>query len=730
MELITLETATDRLAFESTTGRLVSLRPKQAEDVELIASAEDHPAFVLQYLDEERAYRQVDSRQAKVVAIAYEDSEGGRTLTMAFAGLADLDLDVTLTVRASERDPLSRWRCSALNRAGIEIVDVQFPFVLVPLSADAKVLDPLGFGLLREGLAVQGLPVDDSRQWQILPENGGTNHYPGSVFAQFLAWYDGRGGVYLACEDTEGNVKLIKALRCEPGLRLGIAHVGDWPTDGGRELEYEVVLGTFTGDWYDAAERYRSWSLKQKWATPLAQRADVPAWLLDSPPHITIRLQGYLDDGPAPAIAEFLPYEKCVPLLAGIADRVEAPLVAVIMSWERGGPWVYPDCFPPVGGDASLTRFATQARERGWHVGSFCNGTRWVVGHKFNGYEGQAYFEQHHGERSVSRLPAGQPWREAWDTTWRPSYECCMTAELTREIALDFVKRLIGWGLESIQYFDQNVGAATFPCFARDHGHPPIPGKWMTRAMETLIAEYRRAAEEAGQAGVIQSVENPCNEYCLPLFQQSDVRVSPPSSGVQGFVPLFHYLFHECQIMHGMMSTGAEPYHLPIANAWNGVLGEIPGAVMTGDGTLLNRDTFNWALWEPKVGSNDDGLEMMRTVTALRRGAGREFLVHGRMQRPAEVGGVETLCWDQDGRHYEVPAVAHAAWQAPDGRLGVVLANWTNEPRTVTVGDARLGSPVTIHSCGRETTTAEVAPGEHGVDVAVPPLGCVLLVSA
>ena len=103
-----------------------------------------------------------------------------------------------------------------------------------------------------------------------------------------------------AAEDSEGYVKLIKPVHHRTGLRLGIAHIGDWPQRGERSLEYSVVLGSFMGDWYTAAELYRSWSLGQPWArTPLTERRDVPDWLLDSPPHIIVRLQGELDLGPA-----------------------------------------------------------------------------------------------------------------------------------------------------------------------------------------------------------------------------------------------------------------------------------------------------------------------------------------------------------------------------------------------------------------------------------------------
>jgi len=178
--------------------------------------------------------------------------------------------------------------------------------------------------------------------------------------------------------------------------------------------------------------------------------------------------------------------------------------------------------------------------------------------------------------------------------------------------------------------------------------------------------------------------------------------------------------------MHGMMSTGGEPYALPIRNAWNGVWGEIPGAVMTGDGTLLNRETFNWAEWEPKVGSNDDALEMIRTVTALRRGPGRDFLVYGRMQRPARVD-FELMSREHEGRRYEVPAVAHAAWQAPDGRFGIVLANWTTETQTVTIAEPRLGDRVAVHISGRTLERELLSVVDSRITVDLPCLNCMLM---
>src|SRR5207248_8632696 len=134
-------------------------------------------------------------------------------------------------------------------------------------------------------------------------------------------------------------------------------------------------------------------------------------------------------------------YPKIIPLLEKISERAGSPVVAVIMSWERPGPWIYPDCFPPAGGDQSLKEFTKQSGERRWHVGSFCNGTRWVTQHFWSGYEGRGFFQAEQGEKTVCRTHDQQSWAETWDRTWRPSYACCLGVSKTREIAFNFVRR-------------------------------------------------------------------------------------------------------------------------------------------------------------------------------------------------------------------------------------------------------------------------------------------------
>jgi len=734
-----LENSNHKLEFDRKNARLLSFRSTFAPDQEFAVAADLLPVFVIQYLTGDKQFQQIASTDAQ----KFEIQSTGKTLRAVFSGLGGLDLAATVTIRMVDDELLSRWSISIRNRANLALTDVQFPFLVAPYHLGGKpgteaVLQPLTTGRLVQAPHPQDLEPDSPHAWQFRPENFDTHHYPGLTFAQFLAYYNDRAGIYIACQDDSGSIKLIKPVHNRAGgIRLGIAHVGDWPTDGERDLGYDVVVQAFKGDWYDAADLYREWSLKQRWAVaPLHKRTDVPEWLLDSPPHIIVRMQGQLDNGPAEPNKEFLPYPKIVPLLDKISKRIDAPLVPVVMSWERPGPWVYPDCFPPVGGDEALHDFTELARARGWHVCSYCNGTRWVTQHFWSGYDGEKYFAEQNGKETVCRTHDQQAWSENWGRAWRPSYAGCLGVVKTRELAENLVRRLTDDGLDWIQFLDQNAACSTFPCFAPDHGHPPAPGKWMNAAMRSLLDSFQQIATEQakashGQRRFVFSVESPPNEVFMPNFQICDQRIAPPGHPDYGtlFFPLYSFLYHEFIIIQGGFGVAPTPYHLEIRSAYNLIMGEIPGAILTGDGSLLNRGDTDawWSPWSPAFGNNDDSIAMLRCTVALRRGKGRNYLVFGRMHRPANTTGIKIVHWESNGRVQEIPAVFHSAWKDPQGRFGIVLANWTKEKQTVTLSDSRLGKQAMESISGNEVSTRPRVVERGNLSVSLPPLTCALI---
>lgn len=736
-DTIVIENSNHKLQFDRKTARLLSFRAKEASAQEFVVSNDQVPVFVIQYLTTDREFRQIRSTDAKEVSVEFTSE----TVTTAFSGLGNMDLAATVRVRVADGDPASSWSISVRNGANLLITDVQFPFVVVRYQLAGQpgseaLLRPLATGRFWQAPKPQDLEPDSPHAWQFRPENTDTSHYPGLTFAQFLACYNDLAGLYIACHDSSGAIKLIKPVHSPAGgIRLGFAHVGDWPTSGERELGYDVVLQAFHGDWYDAASLYREWSLQQHWAAaPLHKRKDVPDWLLDSPPHIVVRIQGELDAGPAKPNAAFLPYPKIVPLLEKISNRIDSSVVAVVMAWERPGPWVYPDCFPPAGGDDSLSEFASLARARGWHVGSFCNGTRWVTHHYWSGYDGERYLAEQQGEKTICRTHDQHLWRENWAVDWRPSYACCLGVAMTQEIARRFVQRLVDDGLDWVQFLDQNVGCSSFPCFAEDHGHPRTPGKWMNTAMQSLLDGFRQIAAEAPEKSgrkrtLAFSVEYPPNEFFMSNFQVCDQRVAPPGHTAYGrlFFPLHSFLYHEFVVTQGGFGAGPEPCHMPIRTACNLVTGEIPGAVLTPDGSLLNRDTFAWAPWSPAVGNNDDSIAMLRSAVALRRGRGREYLVFGRMLKPARLDGIKTVHWENGRQVNDIPAVFHSAWQSPTGGFGAVLANWTKETQVISMADSRLGNKVTESVAANDVKTVSRDVNRGKLSVALEPLSCALI---
>lgn len=258
----------------------------------------------------------------------------------------------------------------------------------------------------------------------------------------------------------------------------------------------------------------------------------------------------------------------------------------------------------------------------------------------------------------------------------------------------------------------------------------------MTAGMQSMLDGFRRIADEqtrksGGRRRFAFSVESPPNEFFMPNFQVCDQRIAPPGHPEYGrlFFPLYSFLYHEFVLLQGGFGMAPTPYHQEIRSAYNLVMGEIPGGILTGDGTLLNRgnDFHWWAPWSPAVGNNDDSLAMLRSAATLRRGKGRDHLVFGRMQRPAEAAGIRVVHWESEGEAHKIPAVFHSAWQSPQGKFGIVLSNWTKETQTVILSDLRLGTEI-AESISAQAVKTRQRPVKRGkTSVHLPPLSCALI---
>ena len=191
---------------------------------------------------------------------------------------------------------------------------------------------------------------------------------------------------------------------------------------------------------------------------------------------------------------------------------------------------------------------------------------------------------------------------------------------------------------------------------------------------------------------------------------------------------MWNYLYHEFILVQGAFGSGPDPYYTATRNAYNLVTGAMPAGVLSGSGRLMNREAFPWASWEPPMGSEDDAWQVLRNSLALRRGKGRDYLVFGRMQRPAQASGIAIRTWIEAESRRRIPAVFHSAWHNPAGKFAVVAANWTSEVQTFQLRDERLGSRCTetlSAAKGMAARTRETGP--TGIQMTIPALGCALI---
>ena len=154
-----------------------------------------------------------------------------------------------------------------------------------------------------------------------------------------------------------------------------------------------------------------------------------------------------------------------------------------VYNWEHPGPWVQPDAFPPLGGEAAMREFMTKSKERGWSPFLYGDSLCWVTWQGNTGYDGMPYFRSHGGEAAVARRPDGTFVEDVWP--WRKNYWACVGTEKGRQMILEMTRKMAELGPSVVQQFDQGPGPMA--CYATDHGHPPVPGPWMTENFKSLL---------------------------------------------------------------------------------------------------------------------------------------------------------------------------------------------------------------------------------------------------
>ncbi len=141
---------------------------------------------------------------------------------------------------------------------------------------------------------------------------------------QMTAVYDdvNKKGVYLASQDNSGWEKIFWHYYI-PEYDLDFFHLTRYPLNRGKagnslDKSFPVTMTAFDGDWYDAAQIYRKWTLQQPWAKngPLHLNNEVPEFMKHAPVWLRFYLRESRGVRPkevwemSKAWADFLPGRK------------------------------------------------------------------------------------------------------------------------------------------------------------------------------------------------------------------------------------------------------------------------------------------------------------------------------------------------------------------------------------------------------------------------------------
>lgn len=685
-----------RLLIDSAKGTIASFQSTYGVNRELLIR--DHirlPLFNIEFMNDRAEFKLVTSSDAKQVTVHKDENEHGQTISIEYKEIGELPVDALVTIRCPANETLTYWSLSLKNGIQSWIGHVQFPVIEVPFdnpmdgdfghilssSLDGALVGPVAPASFARPGWTRHTPLE--RQWgasenttpdlwlediwggrqRNVPEIWRNPNYPGQwASIQLMAYYNSAGGLYLACDDATGLPKFIDVVMEDDGVTLGLAHYPGTHGPGEYKLPYNVVVGTFHGDWYAAAEIYRNWASKQAFCgVKLAARKDCPKWITDSAIGIAFPMRGMSDwDGPSAVNPEYTPATNALPYLEKLAAALASPLMPFVYNWERPGPWVQPDAFPPLGGEAAMREFMTQSKEKGWHPFLYGDSLCWVTWQGNTGYDGMPYFRSHGGEAAVAHKPDGTFMEDVWP--WRKNYWACVGTEGGRQMILEMTRKMAELGPSVVQQFDQGPGPVA--CYAANHGHPPVPGPWMTEAFKSLLKADAAIARSVNPA-VAMSCEGAPPEVFLQDFQIWDGRAR--------LCPLYSFLYHEfCNGHEGFFGNRVNDEALRLSVGRAIVTGYMINFTLRDKGLIA----YDWdQAWTRAIPDQNAIIDWAKRTNHFRSGIARDYLVYGRMLRPLTVSNV-TL---RDFGLGKEPLVPSATWQAADGRIGIVLANCADQ---------------------------------------------------
>jgi hypothetical protein len=495
--------------------------------------------------------------------------------------------------------------------------------------------------------------------------NEGNNFftYPKFLFSQFIGCLGDKAGFMLWADDNEGFTKEFGRIYQKDISQFAVRHFRQYEYGKEQKLSYKSRI-TFTGSqWYDMADRYRTWSDDQPWSkVKLKDRTDIPDILMKNTPII---LSGEIEQ-------EDL--TKTTRKLKSWQDQFKTPIIYRPLGWEKHGKWNGIDYFPASIGDDKFKGLAKSLKDENIMIGGFISGFAWVTKDEAM----KTYFEENKGEELCETTRQGK---------LKSPVRVCRGSEFGKNFLQNTASSMFDLGM-TIIHVDVDYGTYQFSseaCFNKDHGHPLPCGLWEIEITRKALQEIKQEARNRGLKDFFLSKEY-FTELFIPDIHSFQARffytLSEPFH-----VPLAQYLFHDYVFTaFGLSNANDNSNITPLML----IYGQVPSMAF-----------WNKALGLPTVENAPQSILLTDYFEAMKSHA-KIFLSFGKMRKPlitdapfeekmikeANVtkveGGMQKIVFDKPLIE-KTPLVMQSSWEDEKGNTGVFAVNNLKTNQLVTV---------------------------------------------
>jgi len=540
----------------------------------------------------------------------------------------------------------------------------------------------------------------------------------------------------MASHDDRFNAKGIEYHGAgENGVKLDYHLFTTGASKGEYKLPYDMVIGTFEGDWYDAADIYRDWveSSGIPYPPKITDNKDLPEWYFESPVVVTYPVRGHVDLGDMTP-NELYPYTNALPYLDGLSEAFDSKVMSLLMHWEGSAPWAPPYAWPPYGDQENFKDFVKGLHDKGNLIGLYASGIGYTLRSNtdttFNRYD---EFEELGLARIMKKAPdGGYSSRNvcAAPHAQRLGYDMCPTNDFVKEVVIDQVTRMVEEGkVDYIQYFDQNLGGACYGCYSMEHGHGYGPGAWQAEAMVDIykaLMPILASSERKPLLGCEAAAAEPFYPYLLFNDNRSTINL-----GFGTPVPAYQYLNHEYingfmgnqNSLRGSIDIEKSPLNMLQRLAYSFTAGDMFTVILRGNGDMIEA----WGRkWDMDIPDQEHMKSLIRNLNAWRLEAGKDFLVTGRMMKPIPFEGSSNIPMVSrtDGLPINLPSVFTSNWQSQDHRFAQFFVNYLPEVQEITVDMSDKRAVKILHDASKKAGSVE---SSGLTKIAIEPLSAVML---